>query len=471
MKDEFDKLLSSKKKSPFIDLSEYSPLSVFDSVSDKAKKILSSRQFESVVNLIDALNYLKITQGGILSVVNDVSPYLGVSHDTVRRHLLLTEKLRIFNKTIIQAPGLAYRFQVWTLVIPNTNELPNPQVKQQPLIKNNDTDVNSILLWAQNVEVPSKEKRILYGELLLEIMYQLLPNKHEKVTQRKLSKKMFLHGMSKPIYGRISTSGENLPDLDDLMIYFAGLKCLLNSMVENFQRNGPDIFSKITYQLPVIRIIEQLDYKGVNGAIRRNIVGAFQRLNNAPIQLSEDQSLLENTDAAFEGIHLISNLSHYYTKNIESVRTTGKGTSVLTFSLPEFIVDRLITEATYITSSNNALGSSKTKNLYSTSFLLDSKFHNLPSKWTKRTIDKFVRFASYVRSFITDESHEISIPWSQVKRDFYDIRDLSVIKKSYLAMAEKRGAIKKGKKLILDSEKLTLILCGDEGVYMQHKSD
>jgi DNA-binding Lrp family transcriptional regulator len=405
--------------------------------SDNIKAALgrsNSKKFESILSYLH--EFLVDAMGGECHIhsISDIASKMKLSVSSIRRTLEECEKTGLITKHVIQMK--TFRFTTWELTYPNIHQEsvePVP-VKTLPIRSKSEAGSDKQLLnWAENFEQQDSNMVLLYGKNIFKILQALFIKKADRKNALQSVQSIVNFNFNK-IPATISCNvNSELPYSDDLIKYFSILECVEQSMRENSIRDPSSVLKKITYEVPINKIIEQLG-TSTNSINRADVVKSIRRLE-ARIELSElPESEYLSGKENFISFQPLANVSVLKVKKLDRKTVTGDGVMIATFTLPNFIVNSLIQRV-----REGSFQTEELSHIQHTGLIED--LLELPSAWVKGRYDLLAATLLTVKSEQSqDNDGKYFTSWSKLHSEIESSRSPGTLKLAVCKLALKKGA-------------------------------
>lgn len=458
-----DIIMLSDSKRPFLLVSDVRPSKIMSYLTQN--QVVSDNLGKSATNnlklLLTYLHEQMKTSDDDFTIFSmmDISNSIGLSASTLRRNFEKYTSFGLLKKHIVKQQSIF--FIAWEVSLPDI--LQEVKIKTTPSKKSHSVQISSdktdklLLNWAENLNQPETNMVILYGRNIFKILKELFLKKHEKkIEKHSISKELMIYNTRIPAVISCNVNSE-LPYTDDLIRYFALLECVEQSMRENHSRNPGSVLKKITYEVPINKIFEQLGMVA-SGINRKNMVLSLKRLE-AKIELTElPESEYLMGKESFISFQPISNLSVLKVKKLDKVKVTGDGVLIATFTLPDFIVNSLIQRVGSFT--HDSLTSINQAGLI-------EELLELPSIWLKGKYDLLAEILLTLKAAEnTNKNGKIFMTWVDLHHVIESSKGPGALKLAVWALALKKGGFDMGgktPKLIMRYKDVEVIL-NDDGV-------
>lgn len=392
--------------------------------------------------------------------IYSISEALKISVTTLRRSIEQFETHGLLKRHSITNKN--YSFNTWELAHPTIQQEADERLSKGgavtpvPIREKHEKTDKQLLNWAENLD-QQETRMLLYGRSIFQIFRDLFIKKTDRKNgHQSITTEIMLNDQPIPAVISCNVNSE-LPFSDDVIKYFAVLECVEQSMRENFNRFPSSVLKRITYEVPINKIIEQMDIR-VGTASRTEVLKSLKRLESK-IELSElpESEYLVGKES-FISFQPLSNLSILKVKKLDQQKITGEGALIATFTLPEFIVNSLV----------QRVCSFKPEQL--TNFEqagLIEELLELPSSWLKGKYDLLAETLLTLKSNQSAfEKGKYFMTWAKLHLAIDSSKSPGTLKLAVWTQAEKKGATVSGstnRKLTL-SYKDIIAEFNDEGV-------
>lgn len=423
-------------------------------------------KIEAILNYLHDAMSVNIDNDIHIFSINDIAININVSVSSVRRTLEACEKIGVLTKHAINMKS--FNFNTWELSFPKIHqEVEGELMPQKPLpirIKSDQEGDKQLLSWAENMDQQDTNIVLLYGKTIFKILQKLFLKKSDRKSElQSVEAQVIFNNQRIPAIISCNVKSE-LPYSDDLIKYFAILECVEQSMKENCMRDPLSVLKKITYEVPINKIIEQLGI-AANATNRNEVVKSIRRLE-AKIELPElpETEYLSGKDS-FISFQPLANVSVLRVKKLDRKKVTGNGVMIATFTLPEFIVNSLIQRV-------GAIKREELEHIQHTGLIED--LLELPSAWVKGRYDLLAETLLTVKATQTqDDDGRYFTSWANLHIDIETSRSPGTLRLAVCRLAMKKGAKESNGKVpkIILTYKDVVAVFDNEGVTISLNSN